>query len=79
MLYNEPDFVKVESLLETACKARGFGVFIQKFHCKLNFIEQCWGYSKRLYRQCPVISKEADLKRNMLESLDAISIEAMWW
>jgi len=75
MLYNEPDFIKVESLLETACKAHGFGVlFIPKFHCELNFIEQCWGYSKRLYQQCPVTSKEADLK-----SLDAIQIEAMWW
>ena len=52
MLYNEPDFSEVESLLETTCKARGFQVlFLPKFHCELNFIEQCWGYSKRTYRQ----------------------------
>jgi hypothetical protein len=42
-LYNEPDFVNVESLLEIKCRARGFHViFLPKFHCELNFIEQCW-------------------------------------
>jgi hypothetical protein len=50
LLYNEPDFVAVESLLEIVCKAHGFKVlFIPKFHCELNFIEQCWGYSKGIY------------------------------
>ena len=50
MLYNEPDFVEVESLLETLCKSRGYCVtFLPKFHCELNFIEQCWGYAKRKY------------------------------
>jgi hypothetical protein len=48
MLYNKPDFVGVESLLETHCKSRGYGViFLPKFHCELNFIEQCWGYASR--------------------------------
>jgi hypothetical protein len=78
MLYNKSDFVKVESLLETACKACGFRVlFIPKFHCELNFIEQCWGYSKRLYRLSPVSSKEADLESNTLASLDAIPLECI--
>jgi len=73
MLYNEPDFVAVESLLETSCKTRSFrAIFFPKFHCKLNFIEQCWGYSKRIYRQFPVSSKEADLEQNVLESLNSI-------
>jgi hypothetical protein len=49
-MYDEPDFVGVESLLEIACKARGFHAnFFPKFHCELNFIEQCWGYSKHIY------------------------------
>ncbi|KAG0696145.1 hypothetical protein DFH29DRAFT_984723 [Suillus ampliporus] len=43
-------FHNVKSQLETTCKARGFQViFLPKFHCELNFIEQCWGYAKRLY------------------------------
>lgn len=67
MLYNQPDFVEVKSLLEVACEARGFRVlFIPKFHCELNFIKQCWGYSKRLYRLCPVSSREANLEHNIL-------------
>ncbi|KIM76322.1 hypothetical protein PILCRDRAFT_77971, partial [Piloderma croceum F 1598] len=46
VLYNQPDFIAVESLLETTCKAREFTViFLPKFHCELNFIEQCWGYT----------------------------------
>ena len=78
MLYNEPDFVAVESLLEITCKARGFQViFLPKFHCELNFIEQCWGFSKRVYRQFPVSSKEQDLERNVLSALDAVPIESM--
>jgi len=72
MLYNEPDFSEVESLLETTCKARGFQVlFLPKFHCELNFIEQCWGYSKRIYRQYPISSKEVDLEHNVLKALDS--------
>ncbi|KAJ7573148.1 hypothetical protein C8J56DRAFT_723724, partial [Mycena floridula] len=37
----------------------------------------CWGYAKRLYRMLPVSSKEADLERNMVESLDAVPIISM--
>jgi hypothetical protein len=78
MLYNEPDFVGVRSLLEIACEARGYRViFFPKFHCELNFIEQCWGYSKRIYREYPPSSKEADLERNVLASLNAIPLEVM--
>jgi hypothetical protein len=42
ILYNQPDFVNVPSILETRCKAQSFKVlFLPKFHCELNFIEQC--------------------------------------
>ncbi|OAX33390.1 hypothetical protein K503DRAFT_869580, partial [Rhizopogon vinicolor AM-OR11-026] len=65
ILYNEPDFVNVKSLLEIACEARGFrAIFFPKFHCELNFIEQCWGYSKRVCCEFPVSSKEVDLELN---------------
>jgi len=78
ILFNEPDFADVESLLETTCKARGFQViFLPKFHCELNFIEQCWGYSKRIYRQCPISSKEDDLERNVLMALDSVPLASM--
>jgi hypothetical protein len=57
VLYNQPDFVAVESLLEIACKARGFVVlFWPKFHCEMSMIESCWGYSKRSYREYPSTS-----------------------
>jgi hypothetical protein len=77
-LYSQPDFVAVESLLETHCRSRGFQVMLlPKFHCELNFIEQCWGYAKRKYREFPPSSKEADLERNLLAALDMVSLESM--
>ena len=40
-LYCQPDFICTESKLETMCKKWGFCVlFLPKFHCELNFIEQ---------------------------------------
>jgi len=43
MLYNEPDFVNVKSLLEIMCEARGFqAIFFPKFHCELNFTGRFW-------------------------------------
>jgi transposase len=78
MLYNEPDFVGIKSLLEIACKAHGYhAIFFPKFHCELNFIEQCWGYSKWIYHEYPTSSKEVDLECNVLASLNAILIKVM--
>ncbi|KAJ7582421.1 hypothetical protein C8J56DRAFT_791765, partial [Mycena floridula] len=37
----------------------------------------CWGFAKRLYWMCPVSSKEANLERNMVESLNAVPIISM--
>jgi transposase len=52
VLWNQPDFVNIKSVLETHCEARGFQViFLPKFHCELNFLEQCWGKAKRCYRE----------------------------
>ena len=79
VLYSQPDFVAVESLLETHCKARGFSViFFPKFHCELNFIKQCWGYAKQIYRHFPPSSKEADLEANLLEALESVPLTSMW-
>lgn len=78
ILYNEPDFVNVDSILETDAKERGFRViFLPKFHCELNPIEQCWGYAKRLYRVLPASSLEADLKKNIVKCLEDIPLMLM--
>ena len=78
ILFNQPDFANVPSLLEITCNARGFKViFLPKFHCELNFIEQCWGYAKRLYRLNPESSREDVLQRNALEALQTIPLVTM--
>ncbi|KAF7336212.1 hypothetical protein MVEN_02169000 [Mycena venus] len=78
VLYNQLDFKTKKSLLEKACKARGFhAMFRPKFHCKLNFLEQCWGTSKHIYCMNPVSSKEEDLKHNIIAGLDSISLNVM--
>ena len=50
-----------------------------KFHRELNFIEQCWGYAKRIYRLNPESSREDHLERNALAALNAIPLETMRW
>jgi hypothetical protein len=78
VLYNQPDFVKVESLLETTCKARGVGViFWPKFHCEISMIESCWGYTKRSYREYPPSSQEAELERNLVSALESVPLASM--
>jgi len=78
ILYNQPDFVNVPSLLENYCSEKGWKVlFLPKFHCELNFIEQCWGKAKYLYWMNPPSSKEEDLERNTLAALESITIDDM--
>ncbi|CDO75448.1 hypothetical protein BN946_scf184823.g2 [Trametes cinnabarina] len=82
LLYNEPDFAVVESILESHCKARGFGIlFLPKFHCELNPIEQVWGFANGTYRDLPLSassrSAEADLERNLNHSLDSVPLPSI--
>jgi hypothetical protein len=78
VLYSKPDFVAVKSLLETHCQSRGFQIMLLlKFHCELNFIEQCWGYAKRKYREFLPSSKKADLEKNLTAALGMVSLESM--
>jgi hypothetical protein len=54
VLYLEPDFAAVESIIEESCRNRDFDIlFLPKFHCELNPIEQCWGWAKQRYRKLP--------------------------
>ena len=78
VLFNQPDFVMVKSLLEEACAERGFQMlFLPKFHCELNFIEQCWGFAKRIYRQYPPSKDENELRKNLLSALESIPLTTM--
>ncbi|KAG2071495.1 hypothetical protein BDR04DRAFT_1016009 [Suillus decipiens] len=78
MLYNEPDFTNVKSVLEMACEACRISVlFLPKFHCELNFIEQCWGHAKWIYRQKPLSTSEQDLQKNVIDVLASVSVEQM--
>ncbi|OAX31798.1 hypothetical protein K503DRAFT_787611 [Rhizopogon vinicolor AM-OR11-026] len=78
LLYNQPDFVNVKSHLEILCEGCGFRLLLlSKFHCKLNFIEMCWGYAKRIYRQYDLSSKENDLECNVIAALNSIPLATM--
>jgi hypothetical protein len=78
VLWNQPDFANVKSVLEDQCDARGFKVvFLPKFHCELNPIERCWCHAKRLYRLNPPSPLEDDLERNVLKSLQDVPIETI--
>jgi hypothetical protein len=78
ILYTQTDFVDVPSKLETFCKCCGYRViFLLKFHCEMNFIEQCWGFVKRLYHPYPASLKEIDLEHNVLTALESVPIIIM--
>ena len=78
LLFNEPDFVNIPSLLEEHCAKRGFKVlFLPKFHCELNPLEMVWGRSKYYYRLNPPSTKEEDLERNMINALETVTIDEM--
>ena len=77
-LYSQPDFQNVKSVLEDRCNQKGVEVFfLPKFHPELNPIEQCWGRAKWYYRKLPASSLEADLERNVVESLESIPLTLM--
>ena len=77
-LYNQPDFMHVESVLEATCCVRSVQVlFLPKFHCELNFIKQVWGHAKCVYRQFLPLSKESKLEKNVIQALDSVSLPLM--
>ncbi|KAF9440312.1 hypothetical protein P691DRAFT_793660 [Macrolepiota fuliginosa MF-IS2] len=78
LLFSQPDFVQVDSILENEVKSHGFTViFLPKFHCELNPIEQCWGYAKQCYCLYPASSSEEDLEKNVVSCLDNVPLLSM--
>jgi hypothetical protein len=78
VLYMELDFQAQKFMLEEHCEKRGFEViFFPKYHPELNFIEQCWGYAKRIYPMFLPSSKGEDLTHNILEALDSVPLVSM--
>ena len=78
LLYNQPDFRDIEPEVVGHCQDQGLDVvFLPKFHCELNCIEQCWGYAKRVHRELPESPREADIERNVQKALDAIPLETI--
>ncbi len=50
ILFNQPNFLAQKPQLVELVESQGHLVFFYpKFHCELNFIEQCWGAAKYKY------------------------------
>lgn len=76
LLFNQPDFCAVEPALVGHCKRRGVSViYLPKFHCELNCIEQCWGAAKRVYREYPPSTHERTLAHNVQTTLATVSVK----
>ncbi|KAF8674076.1 hypothetical protein RHS04_07383 [Rhizoctonia solani] len=77
-LFSQPDFESRDSNLEEAArKLETRVIFLPKYHCELNPIEQCWGYAKRKYRQKPPTNNENMMKKYVIEALESIPIDTI--
>ncbi len=78
ILFNEPDFVNVPSLLSSLCTENGINtIFLLKFSPELNPIEQCWGYAKHIYHECPPSSPIDNVVKNAQKALAAVPLECI--
>ncbi|KAF8597418.1 hypothetical protein BDV93DRAFT_534547 [Ceratobasidium sp. AG-I] len=56
---NQPDFLDQKTILQHLAESHGCSImYLPKYHCKF-----CWGASKRIYRDSPMSSTEADLRK----------------
>jgi transposase len=66
VFFNQQEFVAQKPALFELVESHGhFAFFYPKFHCELNFIEQCWGYAKLQYRMLPPTKKMRQKWRKM--------------
>lgn len=78
LMFNQPDFAQVDSKLELEVRGRGFElIFLPKFHCELNPIEQCWGYAKRVYRLSEPSTTQDALEKNTINALESVPLLSM--
>ena len=78
ILFNQSDFVAQKSKLKELVELHGHQmVCYPKFHCKVSFIEQCWGFAKRVYHKFPASSAEAELEKNVILALNAVPLDSM--
>lgn len=65
------------TLKEAARRLKSMVVFLPKYHCELNPIEQCWGYSKKKYRDMPYTNKDSVMEKDVLDAIDSVPIESI--
>ncbi|KIJ37224.1 hypothetical protein M422DRAFT_178335 [Sphaerobolus stellatus SS14] len=76
VLFNQADFLAQKPAIIELVESHGhLALFYPKFHPELNFIEQCWGYSKLHYRMLPQPKNEAEMEKNIRECLDRVDLE----
>ncbi|KAF8596516.1 hypothetical protein BDV93DRAFT_454728 [Ceratobasidium sp. AG-I] len=72
----QPDVEARDSIIEELAEELGSKViFLPKFHCELNPIEQCWGMAKEKYWKFLPSSSKAKLEENMLAALSLVPHE----
>jgi hypothetical protein len=77
-LFSQPDFTARDSILEEVARNLGVRViFLPKYHCELNPIEQLWGNAKHKYREEPESNKELKLRKNMEKAVDSVPLDSI--
>ncbi|KIJ37752.1 hypothetical protein M422DRAFT_177397 [Sphaerobolus stellatus SS14] len=63
VLFNQPDFQNQKPAIFELIESHGHIAFLYpKFHCELNFIEQCWGHAKMPYQMLPLTKNEGEME-----------------